>query len=135
MANPREEQERLANPVPSTEPLAWVKEPQLPISSTKLDEAAKALGEAVIVALASAAATQIVSKFLEGAKKDSTASDIAKIQSLATQVFDDEKSAVAWLHEPNLATDNLPPMSVLGTPDGYKRVQNLLLRIQYGVLA
>lgn len=63
------------------------------------------------------------------------ASEIAGIKALAVRVFDDEAAAIAWLQEPNLATDSKPPVSLLGTSGGYERVQNLLLRIQYGVLA
>jgi len=60
--------------------------------------------------------------------------EINKIRALAEDVFEDKDAALAWLQEPNLATDNNAPIELLGTPDGYARVRNLLLRIEYGVL-
>ena len=63
------------------------------------------------------------------------ADQIADATALATEVFGDEAVALAWLREPNLATDNKAPVAILGTPEGLERVKNFLLRIQYGVLA
>lgn len=54
---------------------------------------------------------------------------------LADLVFGDHSVATSWLREPNLATDNQSPISLLGTPNGFERVRNLLFRIEYGVLA
>jgi putative toxin-antitoxin system antitoxin component (TIGR02293 family) len=61
--------------------------------------------------------------------------EIAEIKELSERVFDDKEVATAWLRQPNLATDDKPPIELLGTSDGFERVKNLLLRIQYGVLA
>lgn len=61
--------------------------------------------------------------------------DIESARELATEVFGDEDLGKSWLLEPNLATDDRPPLSLLGTTGGLERVKNLLLRIQYGVLA
>jgi uncharacterized protein (DUF2384 family) len=61
--------------------------------------------------------------------------DIESARELATEVFGDEDLGKSWLLEPNLATDDRPPLSLLGTTGGLERVRNLLLRIQYGVLA
>ena len=60
---------------------------------------------------------------------------ISEICELAETVFEDKNAAVSWLCEPNLATDDAPPLDLLGTEAGFDRVKNLLLRIQYGVLA
>ena len=60
---------------------------------------------------------------------------IEEVTQLANVVFGDYTVATSWLREPNLATDNQSPISLLGTPNGFERVKNLLLRIQYGVLA
>ena len=60
---------------------------------------------------------------------------IEKINELAKEVFEDEAAAKEWLLEPNLATDNKPPIDLLGSPDGYARVFTLLKRIEYGNLA
>ena len=58
----------------------------------------------------------------------------ASIEMLANKVFGDPQTAKEWLLEPNLATDNRSPLSLLGTNDGFLRVQILLRRIEYGVL-
>ena len=60
---------------------------------------------------------------------------IAAIKQMADTVFGDEKIAESWLSEPNLAMDGKRPVDLLGTEEGFGRVKNLLLRIQYGVLA
>jgi putative toxin-antitoxin system antitoxin component (TIGR02293 family) len=57
------------------------------------------------------------------------------IEHLAEAVFGDKEVATSWLREPNLATDNKPPVDLLGATEGYERVINLLLRIEYGILA
>ena len=62
------------------------------------------------------------------------ASQIALVTELAVRVFGDREVAVNWLRQPNFATDNQPPIQILGTDYGFERVQNLLLRIEYGVL-
>jgi hypothetical protein len=54
---------------------------------------------------------------------------------LSITVFGHSKYASAWLGEPNLMTDNQPPVVLLSSSEGCKTVENLLLRIQYGVLA
>lgn len=59
---------------------------------------------------------------------------IQSAMALATDVFGDEKVAEEWLGEPNLATDEKPPLALLGTESGFERVRALLQRIEYGVL-
>ena len=60
---------------------------------------------------------------------------INDIRTLAEEALGDPATALSWLCEPNMATDDRPPIQLLGTPEGFDRVKNLLLRIQYGVLA
>jgi hypothetical protein len=60
---------------------------------------------------------------------------IEEITALAYTVIEDEDQAVRWLSEPCLATDNRPPIDLIGEKNGFERVKNLLLRIEYGVLA
>lgn len=58
------------------------------------------------------------------------------ITQLAKDVFEDEGYANAWLNERNVALDNRTPAEVvMSDPKGTEIVTNLLLRIQYGVLA
>jgi len=63
------------------------------------------------------------------------ASPIHEIASLADRVFGENEIALSWLREPNPATDNQAPLDLLATSHGFDRVKNLLLRIEYGVLA
>jgi hypothetical protein len=60
---------------------------------------------------------------------------INEISILASAVLGDRDKAVRWLSEPNPAMDNRPPIDLVGEHDGFDRVKNLLLRIEYGVLA
>lgn len=60
---------------------------------------------------------------------------VSDITQLATDVFEDAAYAVSWLNQPNMATDDRPPIELLRSPKGFKVVENLLLRIRYGVLA
>lgn len=58
------------------------------------------------------------------------------ITQLAIEVFEDENYATAWLKERNVALDGRSPMEVvMSDRKGTEVVKNLLLRIQYGVLA
>jgi uncharacterized protein (DUF2384 family) len=60
---------------------------------------------------------------------------IKEISILASAVIGDRDRATKWLSESNPATDNRPPIDFIGEKDGYDRVKNLLLRIEYGALA
>jgi putative toxin-antitoxin system antitoxin component (TIGR02293 family) len=61
---------------------------------------------------------------------------VSEITRLASNVFEDEGYAMAWLNEPNIATGDQSPIELLSTtPNGFEIVKNVLLRIQYGVLA
>jgi len=61
--------------------------------------------------------------------------DMKVIADFASTVFEDHQIAERWLHEPNLATDNRPPIELLNSAEGFSRVAVLLQRIEYGVLA
>ena len=63
------------------------------------------------------------------------AKEIMAINTLAMDVLDDKEKALNWLTQPNLATDNRPPIELIGEEGGYDRVKNLLLRIECGALA
>jgi uncharacterized protein (DUF2384 family) len=62
-------------------------------------------------------------------------SQIQEITSLAINVLGDTNQALDWLMHPNLATDNKPPVDLIAEQEGFERVKNLLLRIEFGVLA
>lgn len=48
-------------------------------------------------------------------------------------VLGSEKQARFWLETPALALDGQKPMELLGTPEGIKAVQTLIIRMDYGV--
>ena len=50
-------------------------------------------------------------------------------------MFGDATAAMEWLQDPNLATYNKPPISLLGSDEGFEHVKTLLMRIEYGNLA
>ena len=154
MANLREEQERLANAeIPAKEELPFKQEPQVldlgvqgELSPFRIGRNIGRGGFGVVYSKPyrepeSLLAVEAVKSNFSVALEESwvrnrlPASEIAEIQALATRVFDDEEAALVWLQEPNLATNNQPPITLLGTAGGYEHVQNLLLRIQYGILA
>ncbi len=60
---------------------------------------------------------------------------IGSVMELATHIFEDAQFAEEWLNRPNPATDYKPPISLLGTENGLKRVKNLIHRLAYGIVA
>lgn len=60
---------------------------------------------------------------------------LGTITQLATAVMHDPRLALEWLLTPNLATENIAPVDYLQKPEGYEKVENLLHRIQHGMLA
>ena|SRR2546426_525112 len=61
------------------------------------------------------------------------AEDIARILEIASEAFDDADRARRWLEEPNIQAGNKPPVSLIGTPEGFAAVESVLRQIQYGV--
>ena len=61
------------------------------------------------------------------------AEDIARVLAIASAAFDDDERAVRWLQEPNIQTGKRPPVSLIGTPEGFATVESVLRQIQYGV--
>jgi hypothetical protein len=59
--------------------------------------------------------------------------EIARILVIAGAAFDDDERAVRWLQEPNIQTGARPPVSLIGTPEGFAVVESVLRQIQYGV--
>ncbi len=68
-------------------------------------------------------------------RQNLSSEQIREIQKVATDVFGDSAVALEWLQDPNLATYDKPPISLLGTDDGFTHLKNLLKRIEYGNLA
>lgn len=58
-----------------------------------------------------------------------------QIVIIATDAFDDEQLAQAWLHEPNIRTGGRSPIELINTPDGFQAVETVLNQIKYSVFA
>jgi len=60
---------------------------------------------------------------------------VAKIYARASEVFEDAAAAREWLRAPQLGLDERAPLELLVTEAGARAVEDLLLRIEHGVLA
>ncbi len=60
---------------------------------------------------------------------------LARVGARAMQVFGEDEKAAAWLHRPNKALGNKTPLDLLQTDLGAKRVEDVLGRIDHGVLS
>ncbi len=56
-----------------------------------------------------------------------------RIAALAIEIFEDRVQAVDWLKTDNRALGGVAPIAILDTDAGTSQVQDILLRIQYGV--
>lgn len=57
---------------------------------------------------------------------------VARVAALATEAMGAD-DGVEWLHEPNRALGDRIPMEMLHTEVGARQVEDVLLRVQYGV--
>ena len=60
---------------------------------------------------------------------------VARIISLAEQVFGDHGKALAWLRSPDDRLHNRTPLSLLHTESGGRVIENMLWQIDEGVYA
>jgi putative toxin-antitoxin system antitoxin component (TIGR02293 family) len=58
---------------------------------------------------------------------------LAKIYTLAEHVFNDRDQAVEWLHGKQFGLGGRIPLDMLQTEVGMQEVEDLLMRIEYGV--
>ncbi len=58
---------------------------------------------------------------------------LGRIAALAEDVLGSREKATSWLHRPNRALGNQPPLQQLDSDPGTRRVEDLLLRIAHGV--
>jgi len=58
---------------------------------------------------------------------------IQKIIEQLTDVLGSVKNAQLWLETPALALDSAKPIDLLETQQGLENVQNLIIRMDYGV--
>lgn len=59
---------------------------------------------------------------------------LARIATQADRVFGDRDKAARWLRKPNRTAGNQSPITLLETETGAKLVEDLLVRIEYGVI-
>ncbi|MBI2413742.1 MAG: DUF2384 domain-containing protein [Deltaproteobacteria bacterium] len=59
---------------------------------------------------------------------------LAKIYTLAVEVFEDGDMAIKWLNREQIGLGGRRPLEMIQTEAGEKEVENLLGRIEYGVL-
>jgi putative toxin-antitoxin system antitoxin component (TIGR02293 family) len=60
---------------------------------------------------------------------------LARIQTLAEQVFEDEKKANAWLRQPLNILDGKAPLDLVRTDAGARVVEQILAKIDWGAAA
>ena len=72
-------------------------------------------------------------KQLLGAVESDRAVRLARVFAMALDVFGGRRAAViAWLHEPIVALAGKPPVEFVDTDAGLRRIEQILLRLDYG---
>jgi putative toxin-antitoxin system antitoxin component (TIGR02293 family) len=59
---------------------------------------------------------------------------LARVGARASQVLGTDEKAATWLHRPNRALNNQLPLDLLRTDLGTKQVEDILTRIEHGVI-
>ena len=60
---------------------------------------------------------------------------VARIASLAEEVFGEDAKAARWLRKPKSRFDGRPPFELLSTEAGARLVEEMLLQLDYGFTA
>ncbi len=60
---------------------------------------------------------------------------LARIFSLASEVLEDEEKAKEWIRRPQVGLGGEKPIDLLHTEAGSKEVEDLLWRIEYGIIS
>ena len=68
---------------------------------------------------------------LTGTGKD----HVARIKALAEETLGSRQKAARWLRAPNRALGGEPPVNLLNTASGVRRIKDLLRRISHGVFS
>jgi putative toxin-antitoxin system antitoxin component (TIGR02293 family) len=84
-------------------------------------------------------AWQLLYEVLDNLKKDFLKSEeinerIDKVLKTACKVFEDESLAKSWLSRPQIGLGGRIPLEVIKTEEGAKEVEDLLGRIEHGVI-
>jgi putative toxin-antitoxin system antitoxin component (TIGR02293 family) len=59
---------------------------------------------------------------------------LISISARAGEVFANQEKALHWLSSPNPSLAGLTPLEAAGTDQGYQEVEDILTRIEHGVL-
>lgn len=59
---------------------------------------------------------------------------LISISARAGEVFSNQQKALQWLRSPNPSLEGLTPLEVAATDKGYQEVEDILTRIEFGVL-
>jgi putative toxin-antitoxin system antitoxin component (TIGR02293 family) len=59
---------------------------------------------------------------------------IVSISARAGEVFANKEKALHWLRSPNPSLEGMTPLEAAETNEGYHEVEDILTRIEYGVL-
>ncbi|MCL5965727.1 MAG: DUF2384 domain-containing protein [Deltaproteobacteria bacterium] len=60
---------------------------------------------------------------------------VARLFALAEGVLEDKEQARDWLRSPQIGLNNRLPLELMRTEAGAREVEDLLIRIEYGVLS
>jgi len=60
---------------------------------------------------------------------------VARLFALAEEVLEDKGQARDWLRSPQIGLDNRVPLDLLRTEAGAREVEDLLTRVEHGVLS
>ena len=66
-------------------------------------------------------------------RKNADPEELTKAVARAAEVFGDRDAALRWLGTPIAALDYATPVSILGTPQGLIRVNDVLTQMEHGV--
>lgn len=70
---------------------------------------------------------------MPGSEQSGEACKFAEILTKATELFGDQEAAEAWLSTPAIGLEQRRPVDLLATPVGVRQVEDLLVRMDYGV--
>ena len=59
----------------------------------------------------------------------------ARVATRAREVLGSEEKARLWLHRPNRALGNVPPLTLLATDAGIEHIESVLGRLEHGVFS
>lgn len=60
---------------------------------------------------------------------------MTRIFSIASKVLEDEEAARKWIHRPQVGLGGKAPVDLLHTEAGAREVEDLLWRIEYGIIS